>query len=120
MDNQEEINNETESINDIPKVLIKRRGRPPLGLTPEELLKRDRESMAKSQVTYREKNPEVYNKASKKYYAKKKAEDPVWYENYKESCRIKMKIRYDKMRKRINEADDIEVLSDIEPENLIE
>jgi hypothetical protein len=30
-----------------------------------------------------------------------------------------MKIRYDKMRKRINEADDIEVLSDIEPENLI-
>jgi hypothetical protein len=126
MDNQEIINEidnvtiETPKIEEKINIVTKKRGRPSLGLSPEELLKRDRESMAKSQIIYREKNPEVYNKASKKYYAKKKAEDPVWYENYKENCRIKMKIRYDKMRKKINETDDIEALSDVEPENLEE
>jgi len=66
----------------------KKRGRPPSGLSPEELLKKDRESMARSQIKYRERNPEVFNKASKKYYAKKK-EDPEWYERYKEICRKK-------------------------------
>jgi hypothetical protein len=72
MDNQEINNEQIETINELPKIIIKKRGRPSLGLSPEEILKRDRESMAKSQAIYREKNPEVYNKASKKYYAKKK------------------------------------------------
>jgi hypothetical protein len=70
------------------KVEKKKRGRPPSGLSPEELLKKDRESMARSQIKYRERNPEVFNKASKKWYAKKK-EDPEWYEKYKEICRKK-------------------------------
>lgn len=75
--------------NEIIEPLIKRkRGRPPSGLSPEELLRNDRKSMARSQIKYRERNPEVFNKASKKYYAKKK-EDPEWYEKYKEVCRKK-------------------------------
>lgn len=77
---------ENKPINNVEK---KKRGRPPSGLSPEELLRKDRESMARSQIKYRERNPEVFNKASKKYYAKKK-EDPEWYEKYKEVCRKKL------------------------------
>jgi hypothetical protein len=77
-----------EGLLNVVEPVKKKRGRPPSGLSPEEILKRDRESMAKSQIRYRARNPEVFNTASKKWYAKKK-EDPVWYEKYKEICRKK-------------------------------
>jgi hypothetical protein len=84
-ENKQDFNMINEPINNVEK---RKRGRPPSGLSPEELLRKDRESMARSQIKYRERNPEVFNKASKKYYAKKK-EDPEWYEKYKEVCRKK-------------------------------